>query len=407
MGIPLLTFQIENVNARLPLPSVESYYDDDDNNEFINDDCYRNLGNRGKLNSVGIDGAIFLHGHITQKYNEDGQLINNDFEAMADEVVGCIIYYVKKVCSFFSMYTTTTTSNMVTCYFVVDGPSPVIKNRSKYRNNNDNNNNNDLYSKMSLDERDQLHSNVINLLKMRLDTQIPFYNFDLKSNYEVEYEKRGEGELELIRYAAKNLHSDTTDVIISTDTDVTAAVILRGLKNIVIVTPKLRKGTTGTTGPYMSNLYSLSRGLGLNNEQLIQYVILHFLFFGSDYNYGLINCATPKKKSILYNACLQSSHLLMINNMKALRRPRRPSQKIFNFPMDALKNLLIVECLCSIFYYLTLGERRDILTEFSPLLYQNRQKWDLTTFVASINFDEDQIKFLTNVISQSSYSKSS
>ena len=385
MGISYLTYHIQDVNARLPLVNSLAYVD----SSLIN--LYKNIGNNGELNSIGIDGAIFLHGHtIRVPNNTDGNddELKIDIEESARRVVNSIMGYINKICAFFASlyqdfqnYHCINENNCVYCYFVVDGSPPVRKNR-KYKIKND------LYSLMEASEKNLLHKTIVNLLQCKL-LNVPFYQFKVKSNYEIDYVKRGEGEIELIRFAQSFKNYQKANVIISSDSDVTGMIILNSLENIVIVTPKIGKKNNDEmlSGPFISNLYTLSTGLKLDKDQLIYYVILHFLCFGSDYNYGLINCPNLKKKKLLHEASLNFSQHLKLN------KTTKDDNKSW---FVSLKNLLIIEGLCSIMYYASVGKLKEILTKFSPLIYL-KNDWNLTTLVSSLNFNQDQIKsFISN-----------
>lgn len=370
MGIPKLTHNLQGCGGRISLMAL---YEKD--SSCRESKIASGIACNGKINSIGIDGAIFLHGHT----NCEDSIYDN-----TTKISSVILHYVKSICNFFAHYGRNNgeegRKENVKVLFTIDGPPPVKKNRKERDDNKDKKLG---YGNMSFDEKRQLHLSVIERLKMILHHDR--YDFELQSNHDIE--EREEGEIELIKHA-KEQGKETINVILSSDSDVTAMVILNKMINVVIVTPTCRNDC-----PYISNLKSISIGLGMSYNQLLHYVILHFIFFGSDYNYGLMNCPTSSKKALLYEESLNESFDIDRIGRRCTRT--KVINSVVNYDNEEikfLKKLLIIEGLCSILYYSSMGKMKHLLTEnVSPLIYLNHDKMmgndlNIRTLVALINF---------------------
>ena len=410
MGIPLLLRKLQDNNGRVSLLEDITNKDDGKYKTAIR------IATKGRFNSIGIDESVFLHGHTKD---------NDSVDQNAYHVALAIEHYITCICNFFEYYrrlvkdkegikedeieveedeieveedeieveeeeekeNTKKKYNGIKIFLSVDGPPPVKKNRRKMKNKEYEL---DAYSKMPLDEKRKLQSCIAKKLQQMLSKK-KNYKFNIQSNHE-EYEPNNlsslpkeEGEIELIKFA-KSQERQTTNVILSSDSDVTAMVILNKMENIVIVAPKC-----SCNCPYISDLQSISSGLELNYDQLITYVILHFIFFGSDYNYGLMNCATETKKKLIYQASIEENIDIDSIGQKCIRARIR-SAKFCSYDdavIMSLKNLLIVEAICSIKYYASLGKMKHLLTEASPLIYlkcQDDDNLDIGHLVSLLKF---------------------
>lgn len=356
MGVPLLLRNLQDDNGRIPLLHD---YTSPHGEKRARETAVR-IAKKGELNSIGIDESIFLHGHTTN---------HDTLEKNAENIASVIKYYITRICNFFEHYRgeketkeekRINEKSDIKIFLSVDGPPPVKKNRREVREEKL-----DDYSQMSLEKKLALQLRVRDELRSALSNDEK-YNFEIRSNHDSgkAYSARDEGEIELIKFA-KSQEARTTNVILSSDSDVTAMVILNKLENIVIVSPK-----GASPCPFISDLQSISDGLKLNHSQLINYVVLHFLFFGSDYNYGLLNCATENRKRVLYKFSFEEN--IDINGIgKCCNRTKivNGNEKVDAEILDCFKKLLIVEAICAVLYYASLGERKDLLIETSPLMY--------------------------------------
>ena len=407
MGIPLLLRNLQETDGRIPL--LDKFRDKTKNK-------YKTavrIATKGRFNSIGIDESVFLHGHTNS---------HESIKANAIHVASAIEYYIISICNFFEYYYLVEHNNDddekkeeegggggygkkklqqrdIKIFLSVDGPPPVKKNRRERKNKDGEEDCFDAYSKMSLGEKKELQASVSRILQSKL-LRKKEYNFKIESNHSQEekdedvndYFQREEGEIELIKFANRQ-ESQTTNVILSSDSDVTAMVILNKLENIVIVAPKCSNNC-----PFISDLQSISDGLDLNYNHLVNYVILHFVFFGSDYNYGLMNCPTDSKKKLIYEGSITDSVLDRnhINNIgKRCNRTRiiNTTDDIClydDYTLECFKNLLIVEALCSMLYYASLGKSKYLLLDnLSPLIYlkcKEDYKLNISILVSLINF---------------------
>ena len=416
MGIPFLLRNLQKTDGRIPL--LDQFRDKTKND-------YKTavrIARKGQFNSIGIDESVFLHGHTKS---------NESIDENAFHIVAAIEHYITSICTFFEYYCLVGNDDEeeedeeedeevkeekrqqrdIKIFLSVDGPPPVKKNRRERKKNNEDEDYLDAYSKLSLEEKIKLQASVSRKLQSKLSRKKE-YNFKIESNHyqgggrrrgegggekeDVEegnnnnnnYFQREEGEIELIKFA-KRQKRQTTNVILSSDSDVTAMVILNKIENIVIVSPK---GSSNC--PFIWDLQSISDGLDLNYDNLFNYVVLHFFFFGSDYNYGLMNCPTESKKKIIHESSTADSlNMELINKIgKRCNRTKviSTADNICVSELEYFKYLLIVEAICSILYYASLGERKDLfLNDISPLIYlkcKDDDRFNIGTLVSLINF---------------------
>ena len=417
MGIPFLLRNLQKTDGRIPL--LDQFRDKTKND-------YKTavrIARKGQFNSIGIDESVFLHGHTKS---------NESIDENAFHIVAAIEHYITSICTFFEYYYLVGNDGEeeeeedeeeeevkeekrqqrdIKIFLSVDGPPPVKKNRRERKKNNEDEDYLDAYSKLSLEEKIKLQASVSRKLQSKLSRKKE-YNFKIESNhyqgggrrrgegggekedvedgnnYNNNYFQREEGEIELIKFA-KRQKRQTTNVILSSDSDVTAMVILNKIENIVIVSPK---GSSNC--PFIWDLQSISDGLDLNYDNLFNYVVLHFFFFGSDYNYGLMNCPTESKKKIIHESSTADSlNMELINKIgKRCNRTKviSTADNICVSELEYFKYLLIVEAICSILYYASLGERKDLfLNDISPLIYlkcKDDDRFNIGTLVSLINF---------------------
>ena len=367
MGIPYLLRNLQEYNCRIPLLPCPN--EKDEVNKIAN-----RIAVKGLFNSIGIDESVFLHGHTK---------FEDSIDENAFHVASAIEHYINSICNFFEYYN----DNNKKIYYIkiflsVDGPPPIPKNRRDIREEKL-----DAYSKLSLNEKKRLQTCVSLKLQTMLLSYEKYkrYNFNVQSNHESDYFDKEEGEIELMNFAKKQ-DNHTTNVILTSDSDVTAMVIYNKMEDIVIVSPKCSNNC-----PFIWDLQSISDGLNLNYNQLIKYVNFHFVFFGSDYNYGLMNCATDSKKRIIHRE--SSNETSDINNVgKQFLRTKilnnYNEKKYDSVTLEYFKKLLEVEAVCSMMYYASLGEMKYLLKE-SPRIYleYKNNKLNIGLILSLLNFE--------------------
>ena len=347
MGIPHLLRNLQDFNARIPLLSC--YNEKDELNKIA-----IRIATKGLFNSIGIDESVFLHGHTKSE---------DSIDENAYHVASAIEHYIYNICKFFDIYNDKNLSNDCNIYDIkiflsVDGPPPIPKNRRDPKEK-------DAYSKMSLSEKRKLQMRISYKLQNMLsrDEKYKGYNFNIQSNHESEYLEKEEGEIELMNFVKKQ-DSHTTNVILTSDSDVTAMVVLNKVENVVIVSPKCNNNYS-----FISDLQSISDGLNLDYSQLIKYVAFHFIFFGSDYNYGLMNCATQSKKDLIHQESTKDTFDINKVGRRFVRtRIVSNDERYDPVTLKNFKKLLEIEAVCSMMYYASLGKMKYILEE-SPQLY--------------------------------------
>ena len=383
MGIPYLTRRTEDKNARLPLkitfntdPQLETdlYYLDD----------YRQLGH-GCLKSIGIDGSVFIHSYIKadSEQTPDGKASFNVYiNESALEISTKMVEYMKIVLHFFELMNHHKgIQRKVLIHVVIDGRPPVLKNRKSHTP--------DAYSQMNESDKKTLHDKIILILKERIaemssvETKLFFLSNKDKKN-------RGEGELELYSVCKKinkkyETQNDIKNVIVSSDSDLTALMALEKDERLVIISPT-------RNGIYITNLQLMLKGLKLNAEEFIKYVVLHFIFFGSDYNAGLMSNPTESKQIIIYNAVKNGCDDINEIARGCLRKlskvaKKRQAETSAEY-LTELKGDLIIEAICSIRYYKSLGDKSH-LTDYSPFIYR---KPDTRRCIPLISFQPETLQ---------------
>ena len=377
MGVHYLCRKIERVNARLPMKITfndDPYFETDKDTN----DIYRQIRS-GCLKSIGIDGSVFIHSHIiADRKKEEGDIYTVYIEKSADEISTKIVEYVKIVLYFFEHFAEESTTNIkkkVLIHMVIDGKPPAPKNRKNLLTGRD-----DPYSQMDKEDKQKLHKELIALLRKKVA------DIDINNKYDLillsnEKEKnRGEGEIQLYSMCKKinekyrnNNNDKISNVIISPDSDVIAMMAFEKDYNMVILSPTRH-------GVFITNLALMVNGLKLTLDEFINYVVLHFIFFGSDYNAGLMTNPTESKQTVLYHAVKKGCDDLNEIGRGCLRRlnsekkkRREDIEEDTSSYLEQLKNDLVFEAICSMRYYKSLGEK-SILTEQSPFLYRDEEK---------------------------------
>ena len=400
MGVHYLIRNLERVDGRLPFKITlndkgNSYFESD-----MNIDKYKDIGN-GNLQYIGIDGSVIIHSKIITDKNK----ILEKESAVA--IVDTIMRYIKTVIIFFDIFNTReniNNSKKIILHFVIDGKAPCLKNRRKIIDDDGNETyKKDSYSLMSSKEKHDFHKIIIKYLKKELSF---FFNnnddydnnayyrlfknikIELLTNYNINEDKRGEGEIELFKFCQllnkKNLQEKQSvpykNVIISSDSDVISLMLMHKDKNLVVISP--------LNIIYITNFNLITKSLNLTAKNAyFKYVLLHFIFFGSDYNLGLMSNPNNDKQKAILNAIYDN-----VNNIdeigqtfKRRRRKRKYNEDSYDDDefLKNLKNLLIYEAICAFMYYYDIETGSKYLTTYSPRLYE---KTDTKKYISFLNF---------------------
>ena len=373
MGIPLLVYRHERIYARLPLRltlQVNEKVQHLETGGPLFKKKYEQLG-RGSLKSIGFDGSVILHASVFTD-NMD-VCVNNAFNKITE--------YVRAIVTFFKIYNDhdhddDSSPSPIILNFVVDG-YPIQKKNRRWREP-------DAYSQMSWSDKRILHERLV----QKLSTWAKEEDVKFITNALLPDTERGEGEMALYSLCRsiqeKNNKDGSTirNVIVSNDSDIVAMMILKSDPTTVIISP-------AASAVYITNLELISQGLGLDNYQLIQYVIMHFILFGSDYNLGLMTCPTESKQRVILNAIKQNNNNndndgiplpLDIEKVAAQCVRRKPktttttTTTTTNTKADSyyknskLKEMLKYEAIMAVFYYASVGDPTP-LRHYSPNIY--------------------------------------
>ncbi|KAF7679704.1 hypothetical protein TCON_2495 [Astathelohania contejeani] len=299
------------------------------------------------LKYIGIDGSIFFHAYIVQG-QKDGTV---DIKASAEKIRNIICAYFNTLYSLLNNNNNEHNQCHMILHFVMDGKAMYSKNRDKKKP--------DIFSTLSSHEKLSLEKCTITLLKQYLEN---YRNVFLLSTESLPFEQRHEGEIILYRFITKILNNDARYIIISNDSDITAMSILRGDRHIMFVNPPFTQTYIGLNS-YNHILISLQ----MTPQQLFRLTILYFIFFGSDYNLGLISCWTQSKHDILKTAILQGETDLVsiFNRMRRCRSIKNEAiiWKEFGNVVTyqdylTLFKIIVYEAVKSVLYYKSLGRMK-------------------------------------------------
>ena len=433
MGVKFLTHNHEKCNARLPFKltfnSTCSKLETDCNYEK-----YQNMG-RGILKSIGIDGSVFLHSYFASEYpkqknfgslrkngqvdypgfgiennkfeNENNNNNNNNYKVFRNNafidldlsarcVARNILETVNVILSYFEIFNPsensfrnfTGKSSKIILHLVVDGAPPIKKNRP-YRAWCDR----DAYSTLSRNDKRKLHTQLHYKIEETLKENYKYHGIRLLSNLLDEH--RNEGEIALYSFCQKvnkkfNHDPNIRNVIVSSDSDVVAMMIFHQDKTLVVVS-KINSQI------YILNHDTIGSGLNMTDMELKLYTMLHFIFFGSDYNLGLVtNPNESKQRIIQLSVKSQMTDLNAIANQFARRLPagsgvkKKNSNPLLSSPLlsspllsssdsfsfsskgecldlEQFKICLIIEAMCAAKYYHSLGDEKFL--QMSPKLH--------------------------------------
>ena len=329
---------------------------------FNNELLHWNSNNNNLIKFIGIDGSHFLHYCINNNNNkkENGSSDITDIESNAEKISTIIFYYVERVCKIFRVE-----KNGVILYCVTDGYPPVSKNKIYEKRR-------DIYKEIDVKKLMKLS---FKKLKIKIKNNLTDITFNFLTNFECNDKDRGEGEIELFKFAndlsINHNNNNDKNIIISLDSDILAMMIFVKNPSIILLTPNF----TTNTG-YLYDLNTLSEKLNLNYDQLINFIILHFMYFGSDYNYGLLNNNSSNSvggyelKTIIYDAVVRSTTLNFYNVLEIAKLLCNNNN--FNEDDCYLNKQYFLEAICAIIYYISLGKNKNILKVKSPLLYKKQ-----------------------------------
>lgn len=428
MGVKYLTYHHEEINARLPFTI---------NKEKLSKykDKYAEIG-QGILKSIGVDGSTFLHSYTSSEYD-----IMQNSKIIADRILS----HVEKIIAFFNLFEKQDRDDTIILHIVVDSKPPLPKNRREVKSNN---NNTDYYTALSPEDKQTLHQNMLKIIQSRVDRENGKWEADLKpkkssgddreenitatennanpytilSNEEkdslhenviekienyikrrtfikllsnIKEKDRKEGEIKLFSFCQEineKYHYDPCirNVIVSSDSDVCAMMNFHSDRSLVIVSNIVGR-------LYISSHALICRALDMTPRELFAYTLLHFVYFGSDYNLGLVSSPTESKQKIIYQSVkAKIENINSIGKSFVRKRKRKTIQQYLQERtsnqdedenneegetfLKKFKDKLIIEALCAAKYYAHLGDE-IFLTDFSPLLYLKSDSRVLIPFV--------------------------
>ena len=369
MGVHYLIRNLEHINGRLPFKLTFNIDDDYSLESDAYIESYKEIG-YGKLQYIGIDGSVIIHSKVVADKNT--QEVN--IEQNANEIVKTISIYIQSILIFFNIFNQKDHSKQnLILHFVVDGEAPCQKNRIKVFDEEENVVK-DAYSRMSIKDKRKLHEAIIEILneKIRAFNEHGNYKINLLTNYKVSEKNRGEGELELYKVCQmlNKKPNDNKNVIISSDSDLISLMLMNQDENLVVISP-LAKNI------FITNFKVMTKALNLTTrEEIIKYVLLHFIFFGSDYNLGLMSNPNENKKLAIYDGVKNNTNDGIDQIAQRCNRKRKKehcdneendNSRIF---LQNFKEALIYEAICAFMYYFDLNDGKKYLLEYSPLLYK-------------------------------------
>ena len=397
MGVRYLIRNLEYKNGRLPFKLTFNH----DNDFYLESDAYidsyKEIGS-GVLQYVGIDGSVIIHSKIVTNETKG---VNISLSTC--EIVETIFKYLRAIVIYFNIFNVEEDEKRkekekLILHFVIDGNPPCLKNRTKtIDENGDEVFVKDSYSLMSSSDKKKLHKQIIkhlnrciNSYNNKIDNH---YEIQLLTNYDLGEINRGEGEIELYKVCQllnKKREKDQRvyrNVIISSDSDLIAMMLIHGDKHLVIVSPLVKN-------IYITNYNVLTKALNLTTDlEIIKYVLLHFIFFGSDYNLGLMSNPNQSKQRIIFDGVKDNTNfdIDQLGRLCKRRRKRKyndPGESNTEYSQKFLQNfkeLLIYEGICSFMYYRDLENGKKYLLDYSPRLYEN---FEAKKYVPLINFSK-------------------
>ena len=422
MGVKYLTHHHEKFNARLPFTINQKKL-----SNYIKE--YSQIGT-GALKSIGIDGSVFLH-----SYTSNDQDVCDNAKIISTRILG-IVDTIIRFFQIFNKNLHDDNNDSIILHIVIDSKPPIPKNRKEGYNK-------DAYVALSVEDKNTLHREVLETIKSRvnrgnevlqelnspddannpphsenMDSRIANCNTEVLDPYaamsddekttlhenllnqiqeyvcnrpyikllsNINEKDRKEGEVKLFSLCKEindKYHNDPSirNVIVSSDSDVVAMMNFHADKSLVIVS-----NINGKL--YILNHALLRSALDMTQDELVTYTLLHFIYFGSDYNLGLVSSPTESKQKIIHQSVKNKINDINAIGKDFVRKRKRTddelAQECKNDPDDFLtqfKKELIFEAICSALYYINLGDER-YLNELSPQLYRKENSKRYVPFI--------------------------
>lgn len=425
MGVKYLTHHHEKINARIPFTIDKNKLSDRAKE-------YAQIGT-GSLKSIGIDGSVFLH-----SYTSNDEDIYNNAKIVCDRILGI----VERIMAFFQIFNKEKNDNKnndsIILHIVIDSKPPLPKNRKEIGKK-------DAYTSLSIDDKNILHKEILQTIESRVDrgnevlkelssitdsnntseaegsekndsqisasfnrdvcyaamsedekttlhenilNQIQKYLYNrpyIKLLSNINEKDRKEGEIKLFSLCKEinekyDYDPSIRNVIVSSDSDVVAMMNFHVDTSLVIVS-----NINGKL--YILNHALLRSALDMTEDELITYTLLHYVFFGSDYNLGLVSSPTESKQKVIYQSVKNKINDINDIGKDFVRKRKREDDEITkdckndaNEFLTQFKTELIFEAICSALYYINLGDER-YLAELSPLLYRNEKSKRYIPFI--------------------------
>ena len=434
MGVKFLTHHHEKINARLPFTLNKA--------DLLKHD-YTQMGT-GVLKTIGIDGNIFLHSYTLSRYdlNQNATFIAEkildmvekilNFFSHYNEVDGVIILHIvvdstpplpknrseKKKPDYYSTLQLdekeVLQERIVDCIkksldsyqqkiilqdhklhqqeinlqdqnILQDQQSNLHQQETNLQDQQSNlhqreiilqeNKQLDDYSQLSASKKQDLHNHVISRIKQNIRNQT-----FIKLLTNVKQEIKREGEITLYSFCNdinKKYNNDTSirNVIVTSDSDVVAMMNFNEDKSLVIVS-----NICGHL--YILNHDLICKALDVTSQELITYTLLHFIYFGSDYNLGLVYPTESKQAVIMKSVKNKVDDINVIGRAFTRKKRKLESEEPDYQFLEQLKKYLVVEALSSVLYYKSLGDE-TYLKFYSPQIYMNPE---IKKYVSLITF---------------------
>ena len=348
MGVRYLIRNLENIGGRLPFP-IEAHNKKD----------YKDIVGLGNLQYVGFDGSVLIHSKIISEKRSRVYI-----KQSALEIVKTVLNYLEMIINYFDTLGGNEEKNII-LHFVIDGKPPCKKNRRKIIDDEGNETFIlDAYSLMPSEEKKILHQKIIKYLKRQLSF-FKYKKINLLSNYNVDENERGEGEIELYKMCQRlnNNNNNNKNVIVSSDSDLISLMLLHHDTNLVIISP-IKQSI------YITNFTLMTKALNLTTDfDIFKYILLHFIFFGSDYNLGLMTNPNESKQKVISNAIKNNLNKVDEIGQKCIRKRKLEIQVDDEHFLQKFKQLLIYEAICAFMYYFDTQNGVKYLLDYSPRLY--------------------------------------
>lgn len=370
MGVHYLIRNLENINGRLPFKLTFNSKDDFYLESDIYLESYKDIGS-GNLQYIGIDGSVIIHSKIVVDDNNNVHILKS-----AQEISSTILSYVQAILVYFNTFNKNNEKKEIILHFVVDGIPPCKKNRIKVIDYEGNEIYiRDSYSKMSLKDKKKLHKKIVKYLNQSIENynEKNKHKITLLTNYDMNEKFRGEGEIELYKVCQllnKRQKLSDKNVIISSDSDVISLMLMHQDRNLVVISP-LSKNI------FITNYNVLTKALNLTSQsEIIKYVLLHFIYFGSDYNLGLMSNPNLSKQQIILDEVKKNHNInTTIDEIgrKCVRKRKRRDDDDLDYCENFLqkfKDSLIYEAICAFMYYYKFENGKKYLVDYSPRLYE-------------------------------------